>query len=339
MKNKIRQMILAFILCISAFFMPVTAYAAGEADTTPPVIHAEVLGKVLHIEADDEDSGVDAVYINGKRINYRVDHAVDLELEDFAGTDTEMITIYAVDFAGNQSKTVEIKNPFCETISKPFTPDGQATVVDNATDEDGKEFYTFTTPEEHIFYLVIDKQRESENVYFLNAVTERDLMALAEKENEQSIASESAVPKMLVCNCTKKCVAGEVNTVCPVCKNDLKSCIGKAEKLPVTEEPEKKAEQPEKGSNGTMIFVLLAVVAVGGAGYYFKIYKPKHELDDAEDLDDLFDDSDETEINEDEQQPELPERKEPFQPKSENGAGTDTVEYDDYPDDEPEQEE
>ena len=86
-----------------------------------------------------------------------------------------------------------------------------------------------------------------------------------------------------------------------------------------------------------MIFVLLAAVAVGGAGYYFKIYKPKHELDDAEDLDDLFDD-DETEVNEDEQQPELTERKEPFQPKSENGAGTDTVEYDDYPDDEPEQE-
>ena len=72
MENKIRQMILAFVLCISAFFMPVTAYAAGEADTTPPVIHAEVLDKVLHIEADDKDSGVDAVYINGKRINYQI---------------------------------------------------------------------------------------------------------------------------------------------------------------------------------------------------------------------------------------------------------------------------
>ena len=29
-----------------------------------------------------------------------------------------------------------------------FTPDGTGTVVDNATDEDGKEFYTITTADE-----------------------------------------------------------------------------------------------------------------------------------------------------------------------------------------------
>ena len=49
----------------------------------------------------------------------------------------------------------------------PFTPDGTGTVVDNATDEDGKEFYTITTADESIFYLVIDKQKTSENVYCL----------------------------------------------------------------------------------------------------------------------------------------------------------------------------
>ena len=56
----------------------------------------------------------------------------------------------------------------------------------------------------------------------------------------------------------------------------------------------------KKESSGTMIFVLLAVAAVGGAGYYLKIYKPKHELDDAEDLDDLLDNRDEPEVNEEE---------------------------------------
>ena len=39
----------------------------------------------------------------------------------------------------------------------PFTPDGTGTVVDNCTDEDGKEFYTITTSDESVFYLVIDK--------------------------------------------------------------------------------------------------------------------------------------------------------------------------------------
>lgn len=67
----------------------------------------------------------------------------------------------------------------------PFTPDGTGTVVDNATDEDGKEFYTITTADESVFYLVIDKQKTSENVYFLNTVTTDDLLPLAEQQSCQ----------------------------------------------------------------------------------------------------------------------------------------------------------
>ncbi len=62
---------------------------------------------------------------------------------------------------------------------KPFTPEGTGTVLDNATDQDGKEFFTITTADEAVFYLVIDRQRGAENVYFLNAVTASDLLALA----------------------------------------------------------------------------------------------------------------------------------------------------------------
>ena len=46
-------------------------------------------------------------------------------------------------------------------------------MVDNATDEDGKEFYTITTADESVFYLVIDKQKTSENVYFCLLYTSR----------------------------------------------------------------------------------------------------------------------------------------------------------------------
>ena len=67
---------------------------------------------------------------------------------------------------------------------KPFTPEGTGTVLDNATDQDGKEFFTITTADEAVFYLVIDRQRGAENVYFLNAVTVSDLMALAELGQE-----------------------------------------------------------------------------------------------------------------------------------------------------------
>ena len=73
----------------------------------------------------------------------------------------------------------------------PFTPAGTGTVIDNATDADGKEFYTIMTPNENVFYLVIDRQRGTENVYFLNAVTEQDLMALAEVSGDSGTSAIS----------------------------------------------------------------------------------------------------------------------------------------------------
>ena len=56
-------------------------------------------------------------------------------------------------------------------------------MLDTATGEDGdKQFYTITTEAGNVFYLIIDGKRDSNNVYFLNGVTEADLMALAEKD-------------------------------------------------------------------------------------------------------------------------------------------------------------
>lgn len=67
--------------------------------------------------------------------------------------------------------------PTPESVLTP--PGGTGTVVEQ-TDEEGKEFYTIMTADENVFYLVIDRQRETENVYFLNAVTEADLLPLVE---------------------------------------------------------------------------------------------------------------------------------------------------------------
>ena len=123
---------------------------------------------------------------------------------------------------------------------KPFTPDGTGTVVDNATDQDGKEFFTITTAEEAVFYLVIDRQRETENVYFLNAVTVADLMALAESSGEPAAPEPQPEPE--------------------------------PEPTP-TPEPEPVPEK--KGGAGPLLLALAVVVIGGGAGWYFKIYRPK----------------------------------------------------------------
>ncbi len=249
-----------------------------------------------------------------------------------------------------------------ETVSEigesPFTPEGQATVTDNVTEADGKEFYTFTTPEGNVFYLVIDHERKSENVYFLNAVTETDLLALAAKTDGKDKGSESAVPLPETCACREKCEAGMVDTSCPVCKNDLASCMGKAaenpggEVIPAAESPAGGTGK-EDGNAGMYIFLFLAMAAVGGAGYYFKIYKPKHELDDAEDLDELL--GDEDEVTEDEENEsgyadtdqgsskthtEETEAADsgPSGRGGSDGEQEDAAYYDDYPDDEPERE-
>ncbi len=202
-----------------------------------------------------------------------------------------------------------------------LTPDGQGTVVDNVTDQDSKEFFTFTTPSDNTFYLVIDKQRESKNVYFLNAVTESDLLALAEKDKEAEDSNVSAIPDPEpVCTCKDKCAPGEVNTDCPVCILTRKDCTGKAPA--VDPDGDKDPEKPEKGGSSTMILVVLAALAVGGVGYYLKIYKPKHDLDDAEDFDELTGGDEET-VDEDELEPVPPcvPRDEPEEPDYPEGCG------------------
>lgn len=180
--------------------------------------------------------------------------------------------------------------------SKTLTPDGQGTVMDNVTDEDGKEFFTVSTKDDNTFYLIIDKARDSENVYLLDTVKESDLLSMAEKDTEQP--SQSAIPEPEpVCSCKEKCMAGEVNTDCQVCTLSLKDCTGKEPKP--AEDSESKPEKSEKSSIGTLILAALAALAAGGIGWYFKIYKPKKALDDAEDLDELIDDGEEELVNED----------------------------------------
>ena len=333
--NKI-TLFLALMATIGAMAFPLTAYAAGDKDTTPPELAASLDGGTLKIESSDDNSGVEAVFVDGNRVNALVDGAASVTLKDYAGTEKQ-VSVYAQDYAGNRSETVKLDNPYYEepketpkpsaaaqgqestpargtssgnasggsdagtnggssdpreeteaTSSIPdgaFTPEGTGTVLDEADGESGdKQFYTITTEAGNVFYLIIDGKREDNNVYFLNGVTEADLMALAEKGD----GSVSTIPEAETCTCTEKCEAGEVNTACPVCKNDLKSCTGKEKPDKDKDEEPAEPEKPEKdtGSAGTVIFVIVALLAVGGVGYYVKIVRPKQQAEDDGDFED-----------------------------------------------------
>ena len=175
-------------LVIGILSMPVTARAGGGAQT-PLSIAVWIDGGNLHVLAAEEDS-IATVYINQSHVDY-IAGGVGVVAKDYADSNGKL-AVYAEDKNGNTSNTVilyvaddpdisfETPTPTPTTRPKPLTPDGTGTVLDNAESGDGKEFYTITTANKNVFYLIIDRQRTDDNVYFLNPVTERDLMALAD---------------------------------------------------------------------------------------------------------------------------------------------------------------
>lgn len=154
---------------------------------------------------------------------------------------------------GYEEETVAEVDEAETSESSSFTVEGTGTVTDTATDEDGKQFYTITTPAGNTFYLIIDLERDSDNVYFLDAVTEADLLALAELSGETVTTTAD----------TEQEVEDDTDTE-------------------TTAEPE--TEEQESNSNAGMLLLVAAVVLVGGgAAWYFKIHRPNQQMAEAED--------------------------------------------------------
>ena len=146
-----------------------------------------------------------------------------------------------------------------------LTPDGNLSLIDDigSSARSGKQFITVETKNGNVFYLIIDRD-DGETVHFLNQVDEADLLTLM---GDDAPATETPA----VCNCKEKCVAGAVNTNCPVCKNNLSECSGKE----AVAEPEPEPEQPKKKSGSGLLAVVALLVLAGGAAFaYVKFIKP-----------------------------------------------------------------
>lgn len=159
--------------------------------------------------------------------------------------------------------------------SKPLTPDGNLTLVDDITvkDDSEKQFLTVVSKNGNYFYIIVDRADNGENnVHFLNLVDERDLEDLI--DGELSIDKE---PEPVIS-------VPEPVTPEPV----------------VEQEPE---PEPQKGLGGGAIFggIILLLALAGGGFYYFKFVKPKNDngnLDELSefDIDDEEDEDDEPEV-------------------------------------------
>ena len=197
--------------------------------------------------------------------------------------------------------TAPIEKP---SDGEPIDDEGNAYTRDLLYDKaTNKQFITVQTKNGNTFYIVIDydapinEEEEQYKTYFLNVVDDRDLLALLDDEDANELKT---------CICDDKCVVGDVNTDCPVCKTNMSECTG-TEPVPETptEDEPPVTEEPKQSSNMGMIIAIVAIAGIGGAAYYyFKFIKGKKQKDD--DMD-FFDDEgyeEEPYINED-REPEI----------------------------------
>ena len=152
-----------------------------------------------------------------------------------------------------------------------FSVDGNGEVLDNVMDEkSGKEFYTITTANNNTYYLIIDHSSNTKNVYMLSMIDENDLKEFLSEEIPETPDDTGTPPSV-----------------------DLGD-------EPSGENPDTDTDEKKSGGNiGTYIILAALAVIVGGAAFYFKVYKPKKEarLNDDEDMEGYIDEGEA--VNED----------------------------------------
>lgn len=214
------------------------------------------------------------------------------------------MTAFSLPVSANVAVNEEVTVNDSVESKTPLTPRGNLTAVDDVhqltdtTDKDtveDKQFITVQSKNGNTFYIIIDRSGDSENVYFLNAVDETDLMALMEDEQK------AAVTAAATCTCTEKCEVGSVNADCAICSKNKDNCIAQAAATPVPDEKEQPAEKKQNTTMPFAILVLFALFGAGGAFCWFKVKNKKSSTKGDTDPNDLFEEDEdyETEVETD----------------------------------------
>ncbi len=138
-----------------------------------------------------------------------------------------------------------------KTEITPFSVAGNGQLLDDITDDETKQFLTVQTKNGNTFFMVIDRSRNSENVYMLSLIDENDLAEFIEEGKKEPAEEKPAV------------IVEEPRTE------------------PVQEESRKEPEKGGMGMGALFTIILLCAGSIGGY-YYFKVWKPKREEEEAE---------------------------------------------------------
>ena len=145
---------------------------------------------------------------------------------------------------------------------------------DDRIKSDSRQFITFKTKDEKMFYLIIDHDKEQDNVKLLTDVKESDLESLVKEKDKTPVVKQE----------------------------DLQVNLDKSDET-IKQEEVKKEEPKTKISLGSYIILGGIVLVIIGIGYYFKVVKPKKDKEkynEEEEEEDFFSEGEDEEEKVDE---------------------------------------
>ena len=295
-------------------------------DETKPVLNAAIQDGILNIQAEDKDSGIKAIYVNGYEFTELQNGTLSIRLQRF-DVGYEYFTIQAIDNAGNLSNRYKLENPYYSketaedeksksmveqlpTDAIPSNPSDAVAYVtehiklrsasdritevqeDTESVEKSKEFYTIQTKTDKVFYLIIDRAGEEETVYFLTEISENDLLNVTSDNREvlpqNSVALESAIP----------IVDRELSNE----EKELENQEKETETMKNSNAGKETGAMKGTQKKTYLMIGVLSVIGIG-VGYYFKVVKKKKEKfieEDEEEAEIVYEkEEEEVEVNED----------------------------------------
>ena len=308
-------------------------------DFDKPTLNAAVSDGLLSIQAQDTDSGIKAVYVNGYEFKKLTNGALNIRLQQFdAGY--QYFTIQAMDNAGNMSEVYKTANPYYTNLetkdskesdpseqlpvnaeaTKPSSATAQVTehtktdsagnqIISNPTDS-GSGKKTFNGDAQ------VDEEKGKE-FYTIHTASEKVFYLIIDRDGDEEMVyflteiSENDLLNTTTENSeTLPKNSAALDSAIPVSGGALSNNNVKNKQAEETEDTAqkedtdgnaegKKKENEEENSMTTYIILGIAVVVVIGA-YYFKVVrKKKEDFLDEEDEEDYDEEYEEEEENED----------------------------------------
>ena len=177
---------------------------------------------------------------------------------------------------GGEEIVVDVDGTVIENVgtdNKEY-PVKESTENTNRIESDSRQFITFKTKDEKMFYLIIDHDKEQDNVKLLTDVKESDLESLVKEKDKTPVVKQE----------------------------DLQVNLDKSDET-IKQEEVKKEEPKTKSSLGSYIILGIVILVIIGIGYYFKVVKPKKDKEkynEEEEEDDFFLESGDEEVKREE---------------------------------------